>query len=224
MKAFGIRDGYTAREKPAYFHDVQPDGKLWQPDVLAIATHVARKAGLKSLVDIGCGRGEKLLPYAGEFDITGFDYGENIQHCRNCIPFGRWFEHNLEEGISFFYPYTYVAICSDVIEHLIDPSRLIADLAKMDFSTSALIVTTPDRERVYGYDQRGPPGNVHHVREWTLRELQHYLRSFGLEARWAGWTLNNNVDRLFHTSCLYFGNPLYTEGIERIFQLERASA
>lgn len=225
MKNFGIREGYTAREQPAYFHDVQPDGKIWQPDVVPMAVHIARKAGRKTLIDIGCGRGEKLLPYGGEFQLVGLDYGTNIEYCKTTYPFGRWIECNLETD----YPKIgadllrhAVVICSDVIEHLIKPTRLVGWL-NADALYSPCIVTTPDRERVYGYDQNGPPGNVHHVREWTLRELRGYLGTFGLEASWAGWTLNNNVDRLFHTSCLYFGNPAYTEDIERIFQLERCN-
>lgn len=219
---YGIRDGYQHREHPEYFHDVQSDGKLWQPDVLPIAAHLARRAGLKSLVDIGCGRGEKLLPYGGEFDITGFDYGDNILFCKNYMPFGRWFDHDLEQGLSFFYPYEYMAICSDVIEHLTDASRLIEDLAKTDFNTSALILTTPDRERVYGYDHSGPPDNVHHTVEWTLPELRTFLSAYLPALAWAGWTLNNNIDRELSTCMLIFGN-VDMNGLDALFTLERAA-
>ena len=37
----------------------------------------------------------------------------------------------------------------------------------------AYVISTPKRESL------GPPKNEHHVREWTMHELQSYLESYG---------------------------------------------
>lgn len=197
MTLYGIRDGYTHRDKPDYFHDVRSDGKIWQPDVMVIAAFLARRFGCKSIVDIGCGRGQNLIPYFGEFEITGVDYGDNIQYCRDTYPQGTWITCDLENEVPDI-PHALltrsVVVCSDVIEHLINPTALAQNLTAIGICSPIVILTTPDRERTYGYDQNGPPGNSHHTREWTLIELGRWWTNWTNDIAWAGWTVSNNVD------------------------------
>src|SRR5689334_4097481 len=110
---------YQARLTPQYFNDTLTDSQLWQADVYRCAVHLARKAGVKRIVDLGCGRGGKLMPLAREFKIVGIDYGDNIDYCRNIAPAGEWYDFDLNEEIvpaKLFQDA--VVICADVIEHL----------------------------------------------------------------------------------------------------------
>jgi SAM-dependent methyltransferase len=198
-----IRDGYTPRLQPDYFHDVKPDGKTWQPDVLAIAAHLARANGATRLVDIGCGRGTGLTPYSREFDVVGIDYGANIEYCQSAYDWGTWLELDLEQEPTEMLLFNdSVVVCSDVIEHLVQPDYLLLTLKASTVCAKSVVLSTPDRLRTYGRDQDGPPGNPHHTREWTLDEMTALLESYGLNIAWRGWTISNNVDRLKNTMLL----------------------
>lgn len=223
---FGIRRDYSAREHPVYFQDTQPDGKVWQPDVLPIAAYLARLNRVKTIVDVGCGRGQKLIPYADEFAIAGIDYGDNIHHCLNNYPRGLWVNADLEIGAPDL-PNTIIkssaVVCSDVVEHLRNPHLLALGLAQYAVCASFVVISTPDRERVYGYDHHGPPGNPHHVREWRLDELGKWFTEYPFNIQWAGWTRNNNRDQEFSTALLILtarGRALELGGLERAFMLE----
>lgn len=216
---FGIRAGYMARLIPDYFQDTMPDGKVWQPDVYRIAAHLARELKCGTLIDIGCGRGHKLLPYRHEFQIVGVDTGDNIDYCQTMHDFGAWIDCDLERDIPPIHGKAAddgVVICADVIEHLVDPSLLMATLEKLAEHAPVILLSTPDRARVYGYDQDGPPGNPHHVREWMLAEMVEWLHTYELRIAWAGWTRSNNVDVSKNTLLIAATNPRSSYTIERL--------
>jgi SAM-dependent methyltransferase len=223
VNSYCIRDGYTPRLTPNYFADVQSDGKRWQPDVLPITAHLARINGAKRLVDIGCGRATGLLPYSREFDVVGMDYGSNIEHCRMNYDWGTWVSCDLENDIPDVDTRDAAIVCSDVIEHLIKPDNLLATIMTGVVCAKFAVITTPDRERVYGYDHPGKPGNVHHVREWTLDEMTALLESCGLNVAWRGWTVSNNVDRLKNTMLVILTRRelCYNVNIDGVFDVER---
>lgn len=68
-------------------------------------------------------------------------------------------------------------ICSDVIEHLVDPDILLSFLEKSNFKF--LILSTPERDSVQmkqrGLLWDGPPVNEAHVREWNFEEFEQYI-------------------------------------------------
>ena len=98
-----------------------------------------------------------------------------------------------------------MVICSDVIEHLIDPESLIENLRSwLDYSP-ILILTTPERDLVRGPKDLGPPTNPSHVREWSLTELQGWLKFHGLNILFSGLTVNNNRDLEKKTSMIVLG-------------------
>lgn len=222
---YGIREGYTPNLTPKYFIDDQYDGKHWQPDALPIAAHLARAMGRKELVDIGCGRGEKLVKYADEFAITGIDYGVNIEYARKHHSVGVWVNHDIENG---FYPYLErsqdkVFICADTIEHLVNPDPLVTSIRLALLMGGYVVLTTPDRERNYGARHLGQPENPSHVREWTLAELRNWLASKWTLPILQGWTLNNDVERKHNTILMILGYPTTAvDNLETLFDLERA--
>lgn len=208
--SYGIREGYSAREVPEYFIDNNADGKTWQPDVYPLAAELAVAAGANIILDLGCGRAEKLMALAQDFKVIGVDTGTNITYCRQRYPEQTWFDIDLEhtsdiDQIAPMISDKTVIVCADVIEHLIDPGELVAALARWSKIAAAVIVSTPDRLAVYGRDQDGPPANRFHVREWTLDELRAYFEAQGMAVHVSGHTKSNDQDDYYHTAILIGG-------------------
>ena len=192
---YGLPDGYVSRLNPQYFDDILPDSSSWQSDVYKVAYQLAQLVGVTRLIDVGCGRGEKLLPYADDFEIVGIDYGANIDYCHANNHPGTWVTADLNaEILNADYFENAVVVCADVIEHLPQLDALLESLQNAYETAPFVLLSTPDRARVYnGREHMGPPGNPYHCREWKLDELIGLLTSKGLPVRWAGWTISNDT-------------------------------
>lgn len=192
MTPYFLKSGYISRETPKYFDDVLQDSTFWQADVYGLAAQLAKDCGITELVDIGCGRAEKLLQFADEFTLIGFDYGDNIKHLAQQYPKHEWIPVNLNQSVlSADLFENSVVICADVIEHLPDPAPLIQTLKNACKKARFVLLSTPDRERIHHGEHNGPPDNLHHVREWTNAELVQYLQHEGLPVKWHGWTVSH---------------------------------
>jgi SAM-dependent methyltransferase len=171
------------RGAPEYYPDEPPLGILYQPDVYRVARRLAERSGATRVIDVGCGAGDKLAALHPQFQIIGVDIGENLERCRARHPEGRWVAHDLESGDPL--PLTAaeiagsVVVCADVIEHLLHPDRTLAALRAAIESAKAVVLSTPDRERLSGGSPTGPPQNPSHVREWTRDELAAFLKDMG---------------------------------------------
>lgn len=198
-RGYFIKPGYAPRLIPEYYF-VAPDaqrGRVYQPFVYPLAFSLARRAGCTTLIDIGSGNGEKLIAAHPEFKIIGMDFGANLEACQQNYPFGEWREwdidHNPAPSIPLPVLKNAVLICSDVIEHLADPSKLLLTLKHWLNFVPYAIVSTPDRDLVRGVDDLGPPGNTAHLREWNKQELNKLFDHFGLCTDFIGHTMNNSV-------------------------------
>src|SRR5258706_9646768 len=119
---YNLKSDYISREVPQYFDDVLPDSSAWQCDVYRLAAKLARESGIQRLVDIGCGRAEKLLSFADEFQLTGIDYGANISHLIQNHPQHHWIDIDLNANIILAETFVdSICICADIIEHLPNP-------------------------------------------------------------------------------------------------------
>lgn len=200
IENFFIKSDYIARAKSQYFEDalISNTGIVHQPDVYAFAGHIARKFGCTHILDIGCGRGFKLAQLHPEFKVTGADFGSNIDYCREHFPFGVWLTLDLENPHQELLPQEVlektVVICSDVIEHLLDPSGLLLTLRDCLKYAPVAILTTPERDLVRGRNDVGPPVNPAHVREWNLSEFSNLLKANLFQIAFLGLTNNNNRD------------------------------
>jgi len=196
-----IRSGYTSRLQAEYYW-VAPDaqrGRVYQPCVYPLAFSLARRIGCTTLIDIGSGNAEKLAAAHPEFHIIGMDFGPNLVNCRRRYPFGEWLEWDIDHQppppLSPRILKDSLLICSDVIEHLAAPDRLLLALNKWLNWAPYAIISTPDRDLVRGTEDPGPPANSAHVREWNQSELRRLLKHFGLFTEFIGTTLNNSVSR-----------------------------
>jgi SAM-dependent methyltransferase len=190
-----VRSGYQARPTPEYFDDDLGD-VVWQPDVYGDAGRLARHLGSRRIIDIGAGDGTKLAVLHPEFEIIGIDFGANVERATTRFPFGSWRHHDLESDDPL--PVTpdeflgSVVVCSDVIEHLRAPERLLAKLrAALEFAP-VVVISTPERDLWHGVRSPGPPRNRHHVREWTVREFEQLMRREGFAYVSIGLTRSND--------------------------------
>lgn len=178
--------GYTQRVPPEYFADTDDSGVTWQPDVYPETLALARKHDRVVIIDLGCGRAGKLVALREQnpdLDIIGVDFGSNIDWCREHRPVGRWLSADLESVTTLPLPPELlgrsVVVCSDVLEHLIDPRpamRLICRL--LDHGAACAVLSTPARDKRAGTGHLGPPANPSHVREWTQDEFRAFVASF----------------------------------------------
>jgi SAM-dependent methyltransferase len=216
---FCLKPGYLSRARPEYFLDVEPDatGRTHQPAVYPFAAFLADRFGCTHVVDVGCGQASKLARLHPRFEIVGVDRGANLDACRR-HGFGAWVEWDLERGGSIPIPEHVLpgsaVVCADVIEHLIDPGPLLANLRRWLEVAPICVLSTPERDLARGPQDSGPPLNPAHVREWNLEELQTLLRAAGLRVAFAGLTYSNDVDPHKNTSVVVLegrGSAAYEE-------------
>lgn len=208
--------GYDSRPAPAYFDDVhEQPGVVWQPDVYATAGRIATALGAPTLIDIGCGSGDKLAGLPGRFARIGLDFGANAS--RAAQKAGMTVHHH---DLDSETPWPIdreafagaVIVSSDVIEHLRHPEHLVAGLVgAMEAGARCVIVSTPDRELVFPSRPLGPPANPCHVREWSRVELGLWLASKGLPVRWCLPTRTVSSRKDFHTSLAVALSPELAE-------------
>jgi hypothetical protein len=204
-----IKNGYVSRPIPEYFNDNIPD-ITYQPYVYPFAAFLGKKFNCRYIIDIGCGKGKKLSSLQSEFEIIGIDIGINIRECRNNYSFGTWLEYDLdlEKKINLNKDVlkSSVIVCSDVIEHLKNPSYLLSNIKRWMDLAPVCLLTTPERDLVCCPATMGPPENPAHVREWNEAELKRLLEYFGFNVQFIGLTLNNDHDLQKRTIMAVIGN------------------
>jgi SAM-dependent methyltransferase len=201
--------GYRTNE-PEYFADT-PAPFTYQPHVYALAGFLAERAGLSQVIDLGSGNGRKLAQFAGRFDVVAVDVGSNLVSVAEAIPAATRIEFDLERGLPPIPEETLrssVVILSDVIEHLRDPLPLLRRLAAWARICPYVLVSTPDRDRVRGPADVGPPANRAHVREWNLSELTRLLSREGLGSEFVGFTINSDFHRCKSTLLALLGREV----------------
>lgn len=187
---YHLPDGYTARTPEEYVEF--DDGSIWQPDVYPLAAESARERGARWLIDIGCSDGRKLLPFGYEFDLIGIDLPGHMPD----DPGARWIAHDLDADaplpLDELDLEDAMLVCSDVIEHLVHPERLVRSFRDTLPHAKGLVLSTPDRERVREPGHNGPPQNPAHAREWAARELVAWLTDEGLTVESQTWQRSND--------------------------------
>jgi SAM-dependent methyltransferase len=167
-----IHDGYEHRLVPQYFDDTtNSDG--WQDEVYRFAREIADKYHLKSVIDIGCGSGFKLLKHLRDRGTIGLDVPETCALLRKRYPERQWAVSDFSAANP---PKADLVIASDVIEHLPDPDALLQYIDRI--APSYVVISTPDRNLQRLGTHNGPPWNPTHLREWSMAELHAYLSEF----------------------------------------------
>ena len=138
------------------------------------------------------------------------DSGENLHWCRANHHFGEWIEANLattrDLPLSPAVIKRSLVVCSDVVEHVLDPRPLLALVRGLLAAGSpGAVFSTPAREFRSGYETPGPPRNPSHVREWAGDDFQALLRACGFEIHYAGLTRSDDVSDGLSTQLVIVG-------------------
>lgn len=167
-----IKAGYKSRTEYVHYDDLEEEDQ-WQLEVYLRAYGLMKRNEWKTVADIGCGSAYKLIKYLGEFETVGYELPANVEKLMERYPERDWRISDLtkKEDIK-----ADLIICSDVIEHLVDPDALMRYLAKQNFEL--LILSTPERDICRGANDFGPPQNPAHQREWNFDEFRRYVSRF----------------------------------------------
>lgn len=160
------------------------DVRLQEP-VYRWAERLVRGRRLRVL-DVGCGAAEKLVrrvaPHAAEW--WGVDQASGIGLASRHTPGGNWIAGDITEASTWERLGTLrpdLALCVDVIEHVVDPAWLLERLSGVLAPGGRLLLSTPDRSRLDDRDPLGPPTNPRHIREWTEDEMRLLAEAAGFE-------------------------------------------
>jgi hypothetical protein len=111
-----------------------------------------------------------LIRELGEFDTIGVDVSPTYEWLKERYPDRSWVRSFTAASSSLRGD---LVICADVIEHVLDPDELIEFLKGI--RPQFLILSTPDRDLMYGGRHWGPPTNETHIREWNFDEFHRYI-------------------------------------------------
>jgi hypothetical protein len=171
---FEIRSGYKHRQTYSHFDDTSFKDE-WQSDVYIRAAKLMQDEQLCTVHDVGCGSGYKLIRYLGDYDTTGFEVPDTLEFLQRSYPERKWKAATPSDS----QVPAELVICSDVIEHVLDPEVLIRFLISLTHKW--LLISTPDRGILYSRTsayQLGPPRNPDHVREWNFNEFHRFVERY----------------------------------------------
>ncbi len=171
-RRYKIVRGYFHRTRHRYFDDTRYTDEF-QNEVYALARDYCESHRCRTILDIGCGSGFKLMKYFSAYDTIGIDVPRTVSFLREKYPSRLWLS---SDEITSVQKSIDMVVCADVIEHVPDPDHLLKTI--LSFSPKTVIISTPDRKLRDLSDYFGPPGNSTHLREWTFHEFAEYLAEY----------------------------------------------
>jgi hypothetical protein len=185
MQTYFIKEGYICNLTPEGERVEQyksiPDNAPYQVSCYKHAARLIQKNNLKNCLELGSGSGYKLNRYIKPFirRAVGIDLPHAVEHCKQVYPSIEWLSDDFDGPQAALAEKFDIIISFDVIEHLIKPERLLEKVRQYATSTTKVLISTPERDSLYGIDHFGPSLNKLHVREWNRRELGQFLINEG---------------------------------------------
>ena len=156
---------------------LQFDGNVYtdeyQDEVYSEIKRIIEKNRLRSILDIGCGSGYKLMKYFGDYDTLGLEVQPALDFLKKQYPHKRWQFSNLKSSLGEKFD---IVVSVDVIEHLTDPDELLTFISGIE--CRYIVLSSPDRARLSFVNWFGPPANPYHIREWSKKELVDYISKY----------------------------------------------
>ena len=181
LDPYHLKPGYKTNPFRAIGNDTVEDSAVFQLEVYAYAAKLLRQQPARHFLDLGCGMAIKLknliVPLCP--DVTGVDEPGTIGRCTAQHHFGTWVPLNMETGTVALNRRFDFIVSSDVIEHMVEPDRLLDTIKAHALPQSRILISTPNRDAMYPPAHSGPPANPGHIREWGFDEFGAYLSSRG---------------------------------------------
>ena len=131
MNDYFIKNGYQCnldgKGGAIPFDDDETSAATYQVKVYRFAAELIRRHQLQTVLDIGCGYGLKLkeIIYPVCKNIVGIDREHAVNYCVQNHHFGKWHEDDIDNPSLVFKDNFDLIIVSDVIEHLVNPDKLL---------------------------------------------------------------------------------------------------
>jgi len=125
----------------------------------------------RRVLDAGCGTGygAEMLAAAGAASVIGVDVAAAVVEAARARAGGRLaFERADVARLPYDDGSFDLVTCFEVIEHVPDPGAVLGELRRVLAPDGVLAVSSPNADRY-------PPGNPHHVREFTTSEFRALL-------------------------------------------------
>lgn len=185
---YQIKAGYQSHRVNTSIEEYQGDywdrkrtAMAWycQWDDYRTALRLIKKHQLKTVLDVGCGVGHKLMSMlAPHATVTGVDQATAVAVARKSHPQGRFVAMNLEKPTPIEGGPFDVILNAGVIEHLLDPDQMLNWVREQCHANSWFIISTAERDVLRGQNNLRSP-HEDHVREWNKVEFAAYLESRG---------------------------------------------
>jgi SAM-dependent methyltransferase len=188
---FFIREDYV--ENPVLTFNKDGVEKYWENQRLAknneyqfhvyeFAKKVFLNSNLSSVLDIGCGPAVKMKLFFSDVakELAIIDQPLTEKVAKGNLPQANFYGANLEDSSFSMGKKFDLVICSDVIEHLVNPDSLLDIIKNHVKSEGMIVLSTPDRDLRRGLGNKQSP-NKQHVREWNAAEFKKYLEYSGFK-------------------------------------------
>lgn len=186
MDSYFIKDGYVPNLDPSN-HVIEqytaiPNNKTYQIACYKFAVNLIKAKGFRSCIELGSGSGYKLHKYIAPLvnKAVGIDMKHSVEHCKSVYPVVEWVCDDFDNPANTIADKFDLVISFDVIEHLVYPDKLIEKMKSYANSGGILLVSTPERDLLWGKEHFGPSVNRKHVREWNQEEFSNLLTFHGL--------------------------------------------
>jgi SAM-dependent methyltransferase len=163
----------VASDVPERFDPATMHGEIIHAEHVARYRWAASLAHGRRTLDAGCGTayGSALLAAAGASAVVGVDLAADVlDDARPRMPANVTLESGDVTALPCEDASFDLVVCFEVIEHLEERSRALDEFRRVLAPGGLLALSSPNRE-VY------PPGNPHHVHEYTPDELEAELAS-----------------------------------------------
>lgn len=191
---YAIKKGYRHRDSYNYDDD-RPNTDEYQQEVYQLAKYCLIENNYTRVIDVGCGSGFKLLKYFGDKITTGIDVSPTYEYLVEKYPDRNWVHSSNTDQIPTECD---IIMCADVIEHVLEPDKLLEMISKIKFKY--LFLSTPERDLLFGMQNYGPPANPAHVREWNASEFRTFVsKYFKIES--------HQITHIGHTTQLLICRP-----------------
>lgn len=215
-----IKEGYCPNldsyNKVIEQYTAIPNNKTYQIPCYKLAAELIRKRNLKSCIELGSGSGFKLNKYIAPWieKTVGIDMPHSVEHCQKLYPSVEWVCDDFDNPTNAISDKFDLVISFDVIEHLVYPEKLLEKIKSYATRDAVIMISTPERDLLWGKEHSGPSMNKKHVREWSESEFTTMLDYFGLAVeqvyilpdqefslRDRIWAIRHNSRSVAHKTC-----------------------
>ena len=192
---------------PATYYTVNPDSPVafeagWMRDLkirrdAERILSLCREGDVKSLVDLGCGDGERLArvgeALGGGLELVGVDFQPDPARVAELAPRGvRLVEANIEDGLPDLADDGHdLVLMSQIIEHVRDPAGVLRSVARKLRSGGRVLIETPNLGgidfRLFGKRYWGAYHVPRHFHFFTPGSLERACTEAGLRIERRGF-------------------------------------